>query len=124
MRVLLVAKRILSQLGLGPDGAQPSQNGRGVGVMEGFIPADWLPTIWAAIIGIGVLVYVVLDGFDLGIGMLFGLAESEAERRSMMGAIAPVWDGNATWLVIVGGGLYGTFPVVYVGDVAGAFICR
>ena len=72
-----------------------------------------LPTIWAAILAFAVLVYVVLDGFDLGVGMLFGTMRDEGYRRTMMGAIAPVWDGNETWLVIVGAGLYGAFPDVY-----------
>lgn len=72
-----------------------------------------LPTIWAAILAFAVLVYVVLDVFDLGVGMLFGTTRDEGYRRTMMGAIAPVWDGNETWLVIVGAGLYGAFPDVY-----------
>jgi len=72
-----------------------------------------LPTIWAAILAFAVLVYVVLDGFDLGVGILFGTTRDEGYRRKMMAAIAPVWDGNETWLVIVGAGLYGAFPDVY-----------
>jgi cytochrome d ubiquinol oxidase subunit II len=72
-----------------------------------------LPTIWAVILAFAVLVYVVLDGFDLGVGILFGTTRDEGYRRTMMAAIAPVWDGNETWLVIVGAGLYGAFPDVY-----------
>ncbi len=72
-----------------------------------------LPTIWAAILAFAILVYVVLDGFDLGVGILFGTTRDEGYRRTMMGAIAPVWDGNETWLLIVGAGLYGAFPDVY-----------
>jgi cytochrome d ubiquinol oxidase subunit II len=71
-----------------------------------------LPLIWAAIIGIAVAMYVILDGFDLGIGMLFPFA-SERERDRMMASIAPFWDGNETWLVLGGVGLWVVFPVAY-----------
>jgi len=56
---------------------------------------------------------VLLDGFDLGVGILFGLNRDKAHRRDMMGSIAPVWDGNETWLIVVGTVLFGTFPAVY-----------
>jgi cytochrome d ubiquinol oxidase subunit II len=69
--------------------------------------------IWYAIIGLAVLIYVVLDGFDLGIGMLFPFAKDETERDMMMNSIAPVWDGNETWLVLGGGGLFAVFPLAY-----------
>ncbi len=72
-----------------------------------------LPLIWAAIIAIAVLLYVLLDGFDLGIGMLFPFAGSPANRDTMMDSIAPVWDGNETWLVLGGGGLFAAFPFAY-----------
>lgn len=72
-----------------------------------------LPTIWAAIIAFAILVYVLLDGFDLGVGVLFTMTREETHRRSMMDAIAPVWDGNETWLIIVGASLFGAFPMVY-----------
>lgn len=72
-----------------------------------------LATFWAVALAFAILVYVVLDGFDLGVGMLFGTTRDEGYRRTMMGAIAPVWDGNETWLLIVGAGLYGAFPDVY-----------
>jgi cytochrome bd ubiquinol oxidase subunit II len=62
-----------------------------------------LPLIWAGIIGVAVALYVVLDGFDLGIGMLFPFAKDDAERDRMLAAIAPFWDGNETWLVLGGG---------------------
>jgi len=69
--------------------------------------------IWYALIGFAVLTYVVLDGFDLGIGILFPKAVNEAERDLMMNSIAPVWDGNETWLVLGGGGLFAVFPLAY-----------
>ncbi len=69
--------------------------------------------IWAAIIAFSVLVYVVLDGFDLGVGILFPLGESELDRDIMMNSVAPVWDGNETWLVLGGGGLMAVFPLAY-----------
>jgi cytochrome bd ubiquinol oxidase subunit II len=68
---------------------------------------------WVAILAISILLYVLLDGFDLGVGILFGLTREEAARRSMMSAVAPVWDGNETWLVIAGVVLWGAFPLVY-----------
>jgi len=75
---------------------------------------EWyLPLIWAAIIGIAVAMYVILDGFDLGIGILFPFAGSERERDQMMRSIAPFWDGNETWLVLGGGGLFVAFPHAY-----------
>jgi cytochrome bd ubiquinol oxidase subunit II len=72
-----------------------------------------LPLIWAALIGVAVAFYVVLDGFDLGIGMLFPFAKDDAERDRMLGAVAPFWDGNETWLVLGGGGLLVAFPRAY-----------
>ena len=68
---------------------------------------------WAAALALSLLLYVLLDGFDLGVGMLFPFARSEAERRQMMSAISPVWDGNETWLVITAAVLFGAFPIVY-----------
>lgn len=71
-----------------------------------------LPLIWSAIIAVAVLMYVVLDGFDLGIGALFPFAKDK-ERDVMTAAIAPVWDGNETWLVLGGAGLFAAFPLAY-----------
>lgn len=72
-----------------------------------------LPFIWAGIIAFAVLAYVILDGFDLGIGMLFPFAKSTHHRDVMMNSVAPVWDGNETWLVMGGGGLLAVFPMAY-----------
>jgi cytochrome bd ubiquinol oxidase subunit II len=74
---------------------------------------SYLPAIWAAIIGFAVAMYVILDGFDLGIGILFPYAESERERDQMMNSVAPFWDGNETWLVFGGAGLMVAFPLAY-----------
>ena len=75
---------------------------------------EWyLPVIWAALIGVAVALYVVLDGFDLGVGILFPFAKNEAERDQMINSIAPFWDGNETWLVLGGGGLWVAFPQAY-----------
>jgi cytochrome d ubiquinol oxidase subunit II len=68
---------------------------------------------WAAVLAISALLYVLLDGFDLGIGILFAGARSDARREAMMSAITPIWDGNETWLVATGVVLWGAFPVVY-----------
>lgn len=75
-------------------------------------PSD-LALFWAGVIALAIIVYVILDGFDLGVGILFGTTADEAKRVSMMDTIAPFWDGNETWLVIVGAGLFATFPTVY-----------
>ncbi|RKP45230.1 cytochrome d ubiquinol oxidase subunit II [Trinickia fusca] len=69
--------------------------------------------VWAAIIALGLLLYVVLDGFDLGIGIVFPFFPDERERDLMMSSVAPVWDGNETWLVLGGAALFGAFPIVY-----------
>jgi cytochrome d ubiquinol oxidase subunit II len=68
---------------------------------------------WTALLAISILLYVLLDGFDLGVGMLFGAAHGEARRRAMMSAVAPIWDGNETWLVVSGVILWSAFPLVY-----------
>jgi len=68
---------------------------------------------WVFVLALSILLYVLLDGFDLGIGILFGLTRDEAKRRGMMAAVAPVWDGNETWLVVSGVVLWGAFPIVY-----------
>jgi cytochrome d ubiquinol oxidase subunit II len=72
-----------------------------------------LAFIWAALIAFAVLAYVVLDGFDLGIGILFPLFPQARDRDVMTNTIAPVWDGNETWLVLGGGGLMAVFPLAY-----------
>jgi cytochrome d ubiquinol oxidase subunit II len=69
--------------------------------------------VWAAIIALGLFIYVVLDGFDLGIGIVFPFFPDEKERDLMMNTVAPVWDGNETWLVLGGAGLFAAFPIVY-----------
>jgi cytochrome d ubiquinol oxidase subunit II len=75
---------------------------------------EWyLPVIWAALIGTAVALYVILDGFDLGVGILFPTTRSEAERDQIMRSVAPFWDGNETWLVLGGGGLWVAFPTAY-----------
>ena len=68
---------------------------------------------WVAILAVSILLYVLLDGFDLGVGILFGLTRDETRRHEMLSAIAPMWDGNETWLVVAGVVLWGAFPVVY-----------
>lgn len=72
-----------------------------------------LPLIWALLIATGILIYVLLDGFDLGVGILFPFAPSNKCRDRMMNSIAPFWDGNETWLVLGGGGLFAAFPLAY-----------
>jgi cytochrome bd ubiquinol oxidase subunit II len=75
---------------------------------------EWyLPLIWAALIGTAVAMYVILDGFDLGVGILFPFSKSERERDQMMNSVAPFWDGNETWLVLGGAGLFVAFPLAY-----------
>ncbi len=72
-----------------------------------------LPLTFAAIIGFGIFMYVLMDGFDLGVGIVFPFAETEDDRDQMMNSVAPVWDGNETWLVLGGAALFGAFPVAY-----------
>ncbi len=72
-----------------------------------------LPFIWAGLIAFAVLAYVVLDGFDLGVGILFPFVKGERNRDEMMNSVAPVWDGNETWLVLGGGGLFAVFPLAF-----------
>ncbi len=73
---------------------------------------DTLP-IWTAILGFGIFFYVLLDGFDLGVGMLFGLAPDTPSRNLVMNSIAPIWDGNETWLVLGGLALLAAFPLAF-----------
>jgi cytochrome d ubiquinol oxidase subunit II len=68
---------------------------------------------WVSVLAISILFYVVLDGFDLGVGILFGFTRSESRRGEMLAAVAPLWDGNETWLIVAGVVLWGAFPVVY-----------
>jgi cytochrome bd ubiquinol oxidase subunit II len=68
---------------------------------------------WVSLLAISVLLYVLLDGVDLGVGLLFGLTNGEARRGAMLSAVAPIWDGNETWLVVSAVILWGAFPVVY-----------
>lgn len=72
-----------------------------------------LPLIWSVLIAVAVMMYVILDGFDLGIGVLTAFARSDTERNMMTATIEPFWDGNETWLVLGGGGLFAAFPLAY-----------
>ena len=80
-------------------------------VVEGF--SFDLTVIWAFLIAFAVLVYVILDGFDLGLGMLFATERRRGDRDVIMNTVAPVWDGNETWLILGGGGLFAAFPLAY-----------
>lgn len=75
--------------------------------------AVWLPLVWAGLLGTAVALYVILDGFDLGLGILFPMTPAEDDRDVMMNTVAPFWDGNETWLVLGGGGLFVAFPRAY-----------
>jgi cytochrome d ubiquinol oxidase subunit II len=68
---------------------------------------------WVSVLALSILLYVLLDGFDLGVGILYGFAREDKTRRAMMSAVAPVWDGNETWLIVSGVVLWGAFPIVY-----------
>ena len=78
-----------------------------------FLESLDLPFVWAMLIAAAVLLYVLLDGFDLGIGILFPLIREERHRDLAMNSVAPIWDGNETWLVLGGGGLFAVFPLAY-----------
>jgi cytochrome bd-type quinol oxidase subunit 2 len=72
-----------------------------------------LALFWIAIIGVAILVYTILDGFDLGVGILFGTTRDKKLRDEMVASISPFWDGNETWLVVIGASLFGAFPTAY-----------
>jgi cytochrome d ubiquinol oxidase subunit II len=72
-----------------------------------------LTIFWAGVIAFSILMYVILDGFDLGVGILFGTTPAEEHRQAMLNTIAPFWDGNETWLVVIGASLFAAFPMVY-----------
>src|SRR5258707_6157740 len=72
-----------------------------------------LPVLWAIIIAFGLMMYVVMDGFDLGIGILFPFVRDRTDRDTMVNTIAPVWDGNETWLAFGGASLLRVFPLAY-----------
>ena len=76
------------------------------------ISLDFVP-LWTAILGLGVFLYVLLDGFDLGVGILYGFAPDTASRNLVMNSIAPIWDGNETWLVLGGIALLAAFPLAF-----------
>ena len=74
---------------------------------------DLVP-VWTLILGVGVFFYVLLDGFDLGVGILYGFAGDASSRQRVMNSIAPIWDGNETWLVLGGLALFAAFPLAFV----------
>jgi cytochrome d ubiquinol oxidase subunit II len=88
------------------------------------IPAEasGLALFWVAVIGIAILAYVILDGFDLGVGILFGATNDVRLRSEMIASISPFWDGNETWLIVVGATLFAAFPVVYAVFLAAFYI--
>jgi cytochrome d ubiquinol oxidase subunit II len=73
----------------------------------------WLAYSWAFLLALAVFIYVVLDGFDLGLGILYPFYPKKRDRDLLMNTVAPVWDGNETWLVLGGGGLFAAFPMAY-----------
>jgi cytochrome d ubiquinol oxidase subunit II len=81
-----------------------------------------LPLLWAVIILFSIMMYVVMDGFDLGIGMLFPWYPEKADRDVMMNTVAPVWDGNETWLVLGGAGLLAAFPMAYAAVLSALYL--
>lgn len=83
---------------------------------------DILVLAFAGIIAFGVFMYVLMDGFDLGVGILFPSAPSNRDRDTMMNTVAPIWDGNETWLVLGGAGLFGAFPLAYGVLLSGLYI--
>ena len=81
-----------------------------------------LPLLWAAIIVVGVVMYVLLDGFDLGVGILFPFLPTDQDRDLAMNSVAPIWDGNETWLVLGGAGLFAAFPLAYAVILPGTYL--
>jgi cytochrome bd ubiquinol oxidase subunit II len=70
-------------------------------------------TFWVAVLALSILLYVLLDGFDLGVGILYGFTRNDDKRQAMIDAVAPFWDGNETWLLVTGVVLWGAFPIIY-----------
>lgn len=89
--------------------------------MSGAVASD-LAFFWAAVIAGAILIYVVLDGFDLGVGILSGMTGDSVVRRRMVRTIEPFWDGNETWLVVIGASLFAAFPAVYAVFTAAFYI--
>jgi cytochrome bd ubiquinol oxidase subunit II len=81
-----------------------------------------LPLLWAIIIGFGLMMYVIMDGFDLGIGILFPFVRDRDDRDTMVNSVAPVWDGNETWLVLGGAALLAAFPLAYSVILSGLYL--
>jgi len=77
------------------------------------VSGDWLTLLWLAVIAFAIFMYVLLDGFVLGTGILFSLVPRDEDRDTMMTSVAPIWDGNETWLVLGAGGLFAMFPLAY-----------
>lgn len=75
--------------------------------------SEILPLVWYGVIYLSAILYVILDGFDLGVGILYFSAKKDEERRVLLNAIGPLWDGNEVWLIIVGGALFAGFPLAY-----------
>jgi cytochrome d ubiquinol oxidase subunit II len=69
--------------------------------------------VWAAVVAFVIIMYVLMDGFDLGVGILFPFTRSDSDRDVIMNSVAPIWDGNETWLVLGGTGLFAAFPIAY-----------
>src|SRR5208283_4270447 len=87
------------------------------------MPASILPTLWFCLVAAMIAVYVVLDGFDLGAGILhLAVARTDAERRAVLRSIGPVWDGNEVWLLAGGGTLYFAFPALYASSFSGFYL--
>ena len=80
-----------------------------------------LNTVWFGLLGVLFIAYAVLDGFDLGVGILLPFYRSDEERRLALNSIGPVWDGNEVWLLTAGGALFAAFPHVYAGVFSGLY---
>src|SRR6202046_3798676 len=82
-----------------------------------------METLWFCLVALMIAAYVVLDGFDLGVGSVYLLvARDDAERRSVLRSIGPFWDGNEVWLLAAGGTLYFAFPVLYASSFSGFYL--
>src|SRR5271165_4162690 len=82
-----------------------------------------METVWFSLVAVMIALYVVLDGFDLGAGVIhLFVARTEAERRTVLASIGPVWDGNEVWLLAGGGTLYFAFPALYASSCSGFYL--
>ena len=114
---------VYREIDAGPSRATPWSHRRSNGRNLCRTGRSDMPTLWYCLVAFMIAVYVLLDGFDLGVGIVhLGVARTDAERRTVIGSIGPVWDGNEVWLLAGGGTLFFAFPVLYASSFSGFYL--